>query len=68
MTTVASLLTVITILNVVFLYVGGGPRLAEVKAAKERDGLDNIRILDYVAREDLHREDAEAPRLLVRVA
>lgn len=40
--------------DVVFLFVGGGPRLAEVKAAKERDGLDNVRILDYVAREELH--------------
>ncbi|AMV36771.1 glycosyltransferase family 4 protein [Planctomyces sp. SH-PL62] len=40
--------------DVVFLYIGGGPRLAEVKAAKERDGLDNVRILDYVAREELH--------------
>nr|WP_303652817.1 glycosyltransferase family 4 protein [Paludisphaera mucosa] len=40
--------------DVVFLFVGGGPRLAEVKAAKERDGLDNVRILDYVPREDLH--------------
>lgn len=40
--------------DVAFLFVGGGPRLAEVKAAKERDGLDNVRILDYVPREELH--------------
>ena len=40
--------------DVVFLFVGGGPRLAEVKAAKERDGLDNVRILDYFPREELH--------------
>jgi len=40
--------------DIVFLYVGGGPRLAEVKDAKEREGLDNIRILDYVPREELH--------------
>ncbi|WP_165064123.1 glycosyltransferase family 4 protein [Paludisphaera rhizosphaerae] len=40
--------------DVVFLFVGGGPRLAEVKAAKEQDGLDNVRILDYVPREQLH--------------
>jgi len=40
--------------DIVFLYVGGGPRLAEVREAKEREGLDNIRILDYVPREELH--------------
>ncbi|OJW12359.1 MAG: glycosyltransferase WbuB [Planctomycetales bacterium 71-10] len=40
--------------DVAFLFVGGGPRLAEVKAAKERDGLDNVRILDYVPRDELH--------------
>ncbi|WP_237170778.1 glycosyltransferase family 4 protein [Paludisphaera borealis] len=40
--------------DIVFLYVGGGPRLAEVRAAKEAETLDNIRILDYVAREELH--------------
>ncbi|WP_337175750.1 glycosyltransferase family 4 protein [Paludisphaera sp.] len=40
--------------DVAFLYVGGGPRLAEVKEAKERDGLDNVRILDYFPREELH--------------
>jgi glycosyltransferase involved in cell wall biosynthesis len=40
--------------DVAFLFVGGGPRLSEVKAAKERDGLENIRILDYFPREELH--------------
>ena len=40
--------------DIVFLYVGGGPRLAEVRAAKENEALDNIRILDYVPREELH--------------
>jgi colanic acid biosynthesis glycosyl transferase WcaI len=40
--------------DLVFLFVGGGPRLAEVKAAKEAEGLDNIRLLDYFPREQLH--------------
>jgi glycosyltransferase involved in cell wall biosynthesis len=40
--------------DVVFLYVGGGPRMAEVRAAKESEGLENIKILDYVPREELH--------------
>jgi colanic acid biosynthesis glycosyl transferase WcaI len=37
-----------------FLFVGDGPRLAEVSAAKERDRLANIRLLDYVPRDELH--------------
>lgn len=40
--------------DVVFLYVGGGPRLAEVRAVKEREGLDNVRLLDYFPRAQLH--------------
>ena len=40
--------------DVAFLYVGDGPRLKEVKAAKEAEGLDNVRILDYFPREELH--------------
>jgi glycosyltransferase involved in cell wall biosynthesis len=40
--------------DIVFLFVGDGPRMAEVRAAKEREGLDNIRLLDYVPREQLH--------------
>lgn len=40
--------------DIVFLFVGGGPRLAEVKAAQERDNLTNVRILDYVPRSHLH--------------
>jgi glycosyltransferase involved in cell wall biosynthesis len=38
----------------VFLFVGGGPRLGEVKAAQEAEGLANIRFLDYVPRAHLH--------------
>jgi colanic acid biosynthesis glycosyl transferase WcaI len=40
--------------DIVFLFVGGGPRLAEVKAAKEAEGLDNVRLMDYFPREQLH--------------
>lgn len=40
--------------DIVFLYVGGGPRLSEVRAAKENEGLDNIRLMDYFPREQLH--------------
>ena len=40
--------------DVAFLFVGGGPRLAEVVAAKQAEGLDNIRLLDYFPREQLH--------------
>ena len=37
-----------------FLFVGGGPRLAEVQAAKEAEGLENILLMDYFPREQLH--------------
>ena len=40
--------------EVVFLFVGGGPRLAEVREAKENEGLTNIRLMDYFPREQLH--------------
>ena len=40
--------------DVVFLFVGGGPRLAEVERAKAEAGLDNIRLMDYFPREQLH--------------
>ncbi len=40
--------------DIVFLFVGGGPRLAEVQAAKESGGLDNIRLMDYFPRDQLH--------------
>ena len=40
--------------EIVFLFVGAGPRLAEVRAVKEAEGLDNVRFLDYFPREQLH--------------
>lgn len=46
--------------NIVFLFVGGGPRLDEVKAARDRDGLENIRLLDYVPRAQLQASLAMA--------
>jgi glycosyltransferase involved in cell wall biosynthesis len=40
--------------DVIFLFVGGGPRLGEVEAAIKRDGIENVRLLDYVPRSQLH--------------
>jgi glycosyltransferase involved in cell wall biosynthesis len=40
--------------DIVFLFVGGGPRLGEVEAAKKRHDLGNVRFLDYVPRTQLH--------------
>jgi colanic acid biosynthesis glycosyl transferase WcaI len=39
--------------EVVFLFVGDGPRLGEVWRAKDEEGLENVRILDYFPREEL---------------
>jgi colanic acid biosynthesis glycosyl transferase WcaI len=39
--------------DIVFLYVGEGPRLVEVKEARDREDLSNIRFLDYVPRSQL---------------
>jgi colanic acid biosynthesis glycosyl transferase WcaI len=39
--------------DIVFLYVGEGPRLVEVKDARDREGLANVRLLDYVPRSQL---------------
>jgi glycosyltransferase involved in cell wall biosynthesis len=40
--------------EIVFLIVGGGPRLAEVRAVQQAEGLANLRFLDSVPRERLH--------------
>jgi glycosyltransferase involved in cell wall biosynthesis len=40
--------------DIVFLYVGHGPRLAEVVNAQRSEGLENIRFLDYFPRDQLH--------------
>ena len=40
--------------DVAFLFVGDGPRLAEVRSAREREGLANLRFLPYFPREQLH--------------
>ena len=40
--------------DIVFLFVGDGPRMAEVHAAKEAEGLANVRMLDYFPRSQLH--------------
>ena len=41
--------------DLVFLFVGAGPRAVEVRSARDREGLTNIRLLDYVPRDELHR-------------
>ncbi len=40
--------------DIVFLFVGDGPRKAEVQSARDSEGLTNIRLLDPVPREWLH--------------
>ena len=40
--------------DIVFLFVGDGPRLNEVRVAQQAEGLANIRFLDYFPREQLH--------------
>jgi glycosyltransferase involved in cell wall biosynthesis len=40
--------------DIVFLFVGDGPRMAEVRAAQAAEGLANVRFLDYFPREQLH--------------
>ncbi len=51
--------------DIVFLFVGGGPRLGEVAAARARDGLSNVRLLDYVPRAQLHASLALADAHLI---
>jgi glycosyltransferase involved in cell wall biosynthesis len=40
--------------EIVFLFVGDGPRMREVRAAKQEWGLENVRDLDYFPRGRLH--------------
>src|SRR5262249_10651926 len=40
--------------DILFLFVGGGPRLGQVKEVQARQGLANIRFLEYVPRAHLH--------------
>ncbi|MCA1685032.1 MAG: glycosyltransferase family 4 protein, partial [Planctomycetia bacterium] len=40
--------------DIVFLFVGDGPRMAEVRGAQAAEGLANVRFLDYFPREQLH--------------
>jgi glycosyltransferase involved in cell wall biosynthesis len=40
--------------DIVFLIVGDGPRLAEVRAAQQAEGLANIRFLEAFPRDQLH--------------
>lgn len=40
--------------DIIFLFVGDGPRLVEVRTAKESEGLENVRLMDYFPRSMLH--------------
>jgi glycosyltransferase involved in cell wall biosynthesis len=40
--------------DIVFLFVGDGPRMEEIRKAQKSEGLANIRFLDYFPREQLH--------------
>ncbi len=40
--------------DILFLFVGDGPRMCEVRSAQEKLKLDNVRVLDYFPRELLH--------------
>jgi glycosyltransferase involved in cell wall biosynthesis len=40
--------------DMTFVFVGAGPRAHEVRSARERESLTNVRLLDYVPREELH--------------
>jgi glycosyltransferase involved in cell wall biosynthesis len=41
--------------DLVFLFVGAGPRVQEIRSARQREGLTNVRLLDHVPRNELHR-------------
>ncbi|MGE3821306.1 MAG: glycosyltransferase family 4 protein, partial [Isosphaeraceae bacterium] len=40
--------------DLVFVFVGDGPRMAEVRRAQADEGLTNVQFLDYFPREELH--------------
>jgi glycosyltransferase involved in cell wall biosynthesis len=40
--------------DIMFLFVGDGPRMAEVRQAQQAHSLPNVRFLDYFPREQLH--------------
>ncbi len=40
--------------DVAFLFVGGGPRAGELRAARDRHQLDHLTMLDYFSRDDLY--------------
>jgi len=39
--------------DVVFMFIGGGKRFPELRATADREGLRNVRFLDYLPREQL---------------
>jgi glycosyltransferase involved in cell wall biosynthesis len=54
--------------DVVFLFIGGGKSLPEIRARCEREGLKNVRFLDYVAREEIRYSLSSASASLVTEA
>ncbi len=54
--------------DIVFLFIGGGPKQAELKSFLETHPAVNVRILDYVPREDLRQSMGAADLSIVAVA
>lgn len=51
--------------DILFLFVGAGPRKKEVEAAKEKEGLENLRLMGYFPRERLHESLSVADAHLI---
>ena len=51
--------------DILFLFVGAGPRKKEVEAAKEKEGLENVQLMGYFPRERLHESLSVADAHLI---
>ena len=51
--------------DILFLFIGGGAKLPELRAAVEEEELPNVRFMDYVAREELRNSLSAADVSLV---
>jgi glycosyltransferase involved in cell wall biosynthesis len=51
--------------EILFLFIGGGQRIPELRATVERERLPNVRFLDYLPREELSRSLSSATVALV---
>ncbi len=54
--------------DIVFLFIGGGPKLGELKSFIESHSSVNVRLLDYVPREELRQSMGAADVSIVAVA